>query len=127
MEITSFRSLVQKGIIKTISTLRVNSSGYPFVTLLNKQNRAMNLYFGKNSSQTVVDTFGEGSNIIEFLKNAQVIMTENANGEIRYKISTSGNYESASAVADAFGVEVEEINFDFNKFAKQFETETVSA
>jgi hypothetical protein len=126
MQSTSFKSLVQKGLVKTISTLRLNSNGYPFITLLNKQNRAANLYFGKNSSQSVLDTFGEGANVIELLKHAQVVMTENANGEVRYKISTSGNYESEASIADAFGVEVES-DFDFAEFAKQFENETVSA
>ena len=127
MQSTSFKTLIQKGIVKTISNLRVNANGYPFITLLNKQNRAANLYFGKNSSQAVLDTFGEGSSVIELLKDAQVILTENANGEVRYKISTASNYASESSLADAFGLQVAESDFDFAQFAKQFETETVSA
>ena len=128
MQSTNFKTLIQKGIVKTISKLRVNANGYPYITLLNKQNRAANLYFSKNSSQGVIDTFGEGSNVLELLKNAQVVLTENADGESRYKISLSGNYESQTALAAIFGVELEDASdFDFAEFAKQFETETVSA
>jgi len=127
MEVIDFRTLVQKGIVRNYSVLRVNASGYPFVTILNKANRASNLYFSKNSSQNVLDTFGEESDITEFLKTAQVVKTANADGDVRYKLSSSGDYKSSSSLADAFGVQLEETDFDLNEFAKQFETQTISA
>jgi hypothetical protein len=127
MEVIDFRTLVQKGIVRNYSVLRVNASGYPFVTILNKANRASNLYFSKNSSQNVLDTFGEESDITEFLKTAQVVKTANADGDVRYKLSSSGDYKSSSSLADAFGVQLEEQDFDLNEFAKQFETQTISA
>jgi hypothetical protein len=127
MEVIDFRTLVQKGIVRNYSVLRVNASGYPFVTILNKANRASNLYFSKNSSQNVLDTFGEESDITEFLKTAQVVKTANADGDVRYKLSSSGDYKSSSSLADAFGVQLEQTDFDLNEFAKQFETQTVSA
>jgi hypothetical protein len=127
MEVIDFRTLVQKGIVRNYSVLRVNASGYPFVTILNKANRASNLYFSKNSSQNVLDTFGEESDITEFLKTAQVVKTANADGDVRYKLSSSGDYKSSSSLADAFGVQLEQTDFDLNEFAKQFETQTISA
>jgi len=127
MEVIDFRTLVQKGIVRNYSVLRVNASGYPFVTILNKANRASNLYFSKNSSQNVLDTFGEESDITEFLKTAQVVKTANADGDVRYKLSSSGDYKSSSSLADAFGVQLEQTDFDVNEFAKQFETQTISA
>lgn len=127
MEVIDFRTLVQKGLVRNYSVVRVNASGYPFVTILNKANRASNLYFSKNSAQSVLDTFGEGQDITEFLKTAQVVKTANADGDIRYKLSSSGDYKSNSSLADAFGVQLEEQNFNLQEFAKQFETQTISA
>jgi hypothetical protein len=127
MQVIDFRTLVQKGLVRNYSVLRVNASGYPFVTILNKANRASNLYFSKNSSQNVLDTFGEESDITEFLKTAQVVKTANADGDVRYKLSSSGDYKSNSSIADAFGVQLEEQDFDIEEFAKQFEQQTISA
>ena len=127
MQVIDFRTLVQKGLVRNYSVLRVNASGYPFVTILNKANRASNLYFSKNSSQNVLDTFGEESDITEFLKTAQVVKTANADGDVRYKLSSSGDYKSNGSIADAFGVQLEEQDFDIEEFAKQFEQQTISA
>lgn len=127
MQVIDFKTLVQKGLIRNYSVLRINTSGYPFVTILNKANRANNLYFSKNSAQSVLDTFGEGQDITEFLKTAQVVKTTNQDGEVRYKLSSSGDYKSNSSIADAFGVQLEEQDFDIEEFAKQFEQQTVSA
>lgn len=127
MEVIDFRTLVQKGLVRNYSVVRINTSGYPFVTILNKANRASNLYFSKNSSESIIDTFGEGADITEFLKTAQVVKTQNADGEVRYKLSSSGDYKSNSSLADAFGVQLEEQNFNLQEFAKQFETQTISA
>jgi hypothetical protein len=74
-----------------------------------------------------LDTFGEENDITEFLKTAQVVKTANADGDVRYKLSSSGDYKSSSSLADAFGVQLEQTDFDLNEFAKQFETQTISA
>ena len=126
MQTTDFKTILQKGIIKNISKLHVNANGYPFVTLVNSERKAFNLYFSRNSGQAVIDTFQEGESVIPFLKDARIVLTQNEKGEERYKISGGGNYETDSSIADAFGVETES-NFDFEAFAKQFENETVSA
>lgn len=127
MEVIDFRTLVQKGLVRNYSVLRINASGYPFVTILNKANRASNLYFSKNSSASVIDTFGEGADITEFLKAAQVVKTVNAENEVRYKLSSSGDYKSSNSLAETFGVQLEEQNFNLEEFAKQFESNTVTA
>lgn len=120
MEVIDFKTLIKKGLVKNYSLLRVNTTGYPFVTVLNRANRASNLYFSKNSSQNVLDTFGEGADVTEFLKTAQVVKTANADGDVRYKLSSSGDYKSNSSIADAFGIELEEQEFNLQEFAAQF-------
>ena len=125
METTTFINLVRKGIIKSFSVLRVNSSGYPYVTLINSKNAVTNMYFSKAASQLVLSNFGEGNHITAFLKEANVTLTQNEAGEERYKISSPGEYVSA---ADAFGISSEaEDAFDYAKFSQEFANQSVSA
>jgi len=41
----------QEGIVSIIPVVRTNKSGYPFVTLLNASNEALNLYFASNLAE----------------------------------------------------------------------------
>ena len=123
MQATTFVNLVKRGIVKDYSILRINASGYPFITLMGKQG-VTNLYFSKNASESVVDTFGEGSNITEFLRNSSVILTKNEAGEERYKLTSSSEYVSA---ADALGIStVDESDFDYEKFKSEFASQAVT-
>ncbi len=125
METTTFVNLVRKGIVKSFSVLRVNSSGYPFITLINSQNAVTNMYFSKAASQIVLNNFGEGEHVTAFLKEANVTLTQNEAGEERYKISTGGNYLSA---ADALGISSDsDESFDYAKFSQEFANQSVSA
>ena len=123
MQATTFVNLVKRGIVKNYSVLRINASGYPFITLMGKQG-VTNLYFSKNASESVVDTFGEGSNITEFLKTASVILTKNEAGEERYKLTGSSEYVSA---ADALGIStVDESDFDYEKFKSEYTSQAIT-
>lgn len=117
----SVKSLVQSGVITAISRLKFNKSGYPFVTFL-QGNKPNSVYFGRKTAILVEGTFKQEDNIIPFLKNAEVIQTENENGEIRYKLSTSDSskYSSRTELADVFGLEETVTNFDMELFNKEF-------
>jgi len=116
---TTFVDLVRKGIVSKFSVLRKSKeNGYPFITLLNKKNVANNVYFSKNAGTSLLDTFGEAADITAFLKTASVILTQNNEGEDRYKIIAGGEYVSAS---DALGLDLQtETNFDYKKFEAEF-------
>jgi len=123
MQATTFINLVKRGIVKDYSILRMNASGYPFITLMGKKG-VTNLYFSKNASESIVHTFGEGGNITEFLKTASVILTKNDQGEERYKLTGSSEYISA---ADALGIStVDESDFDYEKFKSEFVSQAVT-
>jgi hypothetical protein len=121
---TPLASLVKNRTISSISKLHFNTNGYPFVTMLTKDSKAQNLYFGIKSSQIIGGNYGEGDTIIKELINADIVQTENAQGEIRYKLSLPGesNYSSETEMMNAFGLEIETpVDFDMNLFVSQFE------
>lgn len=119
------KSLVQSGVITAISPLRVNTSGYPYVTFL-QGNKPNNVYFSKKSSTVVSGTFEDGQNILAFLKNAEVVQTENEAGEVRFKLSTPGTseYSTKSELLEIFGGDEIMTDFDMELFKKEFVSQT---
>jgi len=118
---TSLTELVKRGAISSISVLRTNQKGYPFVTLLNRKKESTNLYFGKKTSELVLNTFKEGDNIIPFLKESEVVETLNEAKETRFKISkNTSDYTSEDMLLNQLGLEVSNSEFDFEKFVKEF-------
>lgn len=118
---TSLTELVKRGAISSISVLRTNQKGYPFVTLLNRKKESTNLYFGKKTSELVLNAFKEGDNIIPFLKESEVVETLNENKETRFKISkNTSDYTSEDMLLNQLGLEVSNSEFDFEKFVKEF-------
>jgi len=117
----TLKSLVQSGVITAISPLRVNTSGYPYVTFL-QGNKPNNVYFSKKTSIIVNGTFEKGDNIVTFLKNAEIVQTENENKDIRFKLSIPGasEYSSKSELLEIFGGEEVMTNFDLSLFKEQF-------
>lgn len=122
---TPLAALVKNKTITSISTLNFNTSNYPFITMLTKDSKAQNIYFGIKSSNVIANNYGPNENIIKELVNADVIQTENAQGEIRFKISLPGEsrYSSETELMNAFGLEVETpVDFDMDLFMSQFES-----
>lgn len=118
---TSLTELVKRGAISSISVLRTNQKGYPFVTLLNRKKESTNLYFGKITSELVLNTFKKGDSIIPFLKESEVVETLNENKETRFKISkNTSDYTSEDMLLNQLGLEVSNSEFDFEKFVKEF-------
>jgi len=118
---TSLTELVKRGAISSISVLRTNQKGYPFVTLLNRKKESTNLYFGKKTSELVLNAFKEGDSIIPFLKESEVVETLNEAKETRFKISkNTSDYTSEDMLLNQLGLEVSNSEFDFEKFVKEF-------
>lgn len=129
LQSTSLKSLYFAGIFDVISVMRVNTNGYPFVTLIRTapnggKSKSTNIYFGKASSELILNTFEIGDSVLKAVIEADVVLTENSAGEKRFKISlpkADRKYESSSAMADAFGNrEDKEVNFDFDLFKAEF-------
>ena len=125
----SLRKCVQEAGIQTISQLRSNASGYPYVTLVNKDGASFNLYFGQKSAEVLPVV---GSKIVHLLKDATIVQTTNAAGEMRFKLSipkagqSATGYAAASEMSDLFGV-VEESAFDMQALKLQFQKKLVDA
>ena len=120
---TPLLALVKNRTISAISKLHFNTNGYPFITVLTKDSKSQNLYFGIKSSQVIGGNYGEGDTIIKELINADIVQAESANG-IRFKISLPGesNYSSETEFLNVFGLEIETpTDFDMDLFMSQFE------
>ena len=93
MKTESFKSFCTVNTVSGISPVRVNSNGYPFVTLLSDkfEGGATNIYFGKKSSESV----SEGMSAKDAgLSKAIIVTTENKDKETRLKLSFGGDYTS---------------------------------
>jgi hypothetical protein len=83
------------GITAINNNVRVNTNGYPFITVL-RGSDAENIYFSKNASSEVA----EGSDVPSIAKSLYIVETVNAVGEPRIKLSfNKGNYTN---IADLF-------------------------
>jgi hypothetical protein len=118
-------SLVKQGEVTSISLLKYNKSGYPYITLL-KGNKPNNVYFSLKTAEVINNHFKEKDNVISILKNANICQTTNEEGEVRFKLSTSetSNYVSQAELMSAFGVEESVTDFDLELFRNQFTSQT---
>ena len=118
-------SLVKQGEVTSISLLKYNKSGYPYITLC-KGNKPNNVYFSLKSAEVINNHFKEKDNVISILKNANICQTTNEEGEVRFKLSTSesSNYVSQAELMSAFGVEEPATDFDLELFRNQFTSQT---
>lgn len=118
-------SLVKQGEVTSISLLKYNKSGYPYITLY-KGNKPNNVYFSLKTAEVINNHFKEKDNVISILKNANICQTTNEEGEVRFKLSTSetSNYVSQAELLSAFGVEETVTDFDLELFRNQFTSQT---
>jgi len=123
---TTLLNLWQNKQFTGISRLSYNATGYPFITLL-KQKTATNLYFSKAATERIkLNSFEKNDDLVQngFLKDAEVVMTENAKGELRFKLtipSLESNYSSAASLETMFGQQNSQ-EFDYELFAKEFKS-----
>ena len=89
----ALKDLAKAKRIDAFGIVRINASGYKYVTLL-KDGVAENVYFSQGASELVE----EGDDIQTF-KTMSMRLTENADGESRLKITRSGgNYVNADSI-----------------------------
>ena len=71
------------GFTQISGGVRMNTNNYPFLTFVNGENKAENIYFSKGAAALVT-----GDTVIdkEFVKDFAIGHTTNANGESRVKI-----------------------------------------
>ena len=126
MKKISLKKLVQDRVVTNISGLRKNLNDYPYVTML-VGNKSQNVYFGQKTAELVADTFSENDSVLSFLSDAEVIQTEYAAGEVRFKLSKNAgsDYATETAMADVFGVELSSGEFDVKLFASEFAAKEV--
>lgn len=110
------------GIIATFGLLRKNENDYPYVTVLDHEGNANNLYFSKSAGERILTSYNEGDKIVHELINCEVAQTENlADGETRFKLFFPGDtgYATTNEINELFGVE-EVTNFDMATFKSTF-------
>lgn len=91
----SLKDAVLAGLVTAFSPIRENVNGYKFITFLNGQS-ATNVYLGRKSA----DKMEEGDSLTkELASQAMIVLSTNAEGELRVKLSLSG--ESSYIGADA--------------------------
>jgi hypothetical protein len=67
--------------------VRHNVNGYAYLTFINKDNQAENIYFSKGASEELM----EGQVVDkDFLANYEIMDTTNADGEVRTKLVRKG-------------------------------------
>ena len=91
IESISLLAFIQQQGFTQLATKKVrrNENKYPFLTFINAENEATNVYFSKNESEKLKDVEEVDD---EYLMKLQVVNTENAEGEKRWKLTT-GNSE----------------------------------
>lgn len=72
-----------RGFVQINPMVRQNTNGYPFLTFINKDNVAENIYFSKTASKSV--TVGQVVTN-EVAKTLQIGYTKNEAGEERIKL-----------------------------------------
>lgn len=70
-------------LTEIVPKIRINSNGYPYVTFINSDNVATNIYFTVNAS----DTVSEGQDLREIASDLQIVFVKNELGEDRIKLS----------------------------------------
>lgn len=87
--ITVKEFMMSKGFVSINKKVGVNTNGYHYITFINANNEAENVYFSKSESANV----SAGTEIVKgFFDNLQIAETTNADGELRTKIvGMSGN------------------------------------
>ncbi len=96
-----------KGFVSVAKAVRTNKvNGYPFVTFIDSNNQAENIYFSKKASQDVT----EGEIVdMSFLKKFEIFETTNAQGEIRMKLGYPLDGENSPRTTLSWDDEEEEV------------------
>ena len=77
----------ERGFIQVIPKVRENVNGYLYLTFVDAENSATNVYFSINAAEEREAGEPLTGNI---LKTISVVETTNADGETRHKLTTGG-------------------------------------
>ena len=124
MEQIYLKKLLSSGVITLISSvLKINSSGYPYITVYNS-NTFNTLYFAKKTAEKISDLgITRGMSLPEnFLENCEVICTNNSLGDIRHKLSYRGDnpYKGPNDLAEIFDAPQLRSPFNIKQFKDEF-------
>ena len=88
METISIREFAaERNLVEVAKKTRVNNNGYGYITFIDIENVAMNVYFSKALDSEVA----EGTPVNkDFLSDKVIAIVENSDGELRYKLSSKG-------------------------------------
>ena len=87
--------MLKLGFTQFVKLVRCNSNGYPYITFINDNNEATNVYFSKAASTMVTD----GLVITaprDFFSQFCFVEATNAQNELRWKISSKGESNRGS-------------------------------
>lgn len=84
----SVQDFMQKNGLSVHNAVRTNANGYPYLTFINKENVAENVYFAKTIS---ADYKKDQAVVKGFFTGLQIGYTTNEAGEERTKIIPIGN------------------------------------
>ncbi len=86
---TAKEFMTNNGYTQFVKLVRCNSNGYPYITFIDSDNVATNVYFSKAASAMVAN--GEVlSSPRDFFAKFCFVETTNAQQELRWKISSMG-------------------------------------
>lgn len=87
----------KKAFVQIVPVVRVNTSGYPYVTFVDAKNVAENIYFSKAASKAVA----AGTPVDKAMLTVyQIGITTNAAGEERIKLITNSERVDISSLLD---------------------------
>lgn len=86
ISISPLKAFVQsQGFTQIVPTVRTNINDYPYLTFINANNEATNVYFSKAESEKVAEGLVLDKEYLRTLKVAEAI---NADGQLRHKLTT---------------------------------------
>lgn len=86
-----------KNFVSIVPSIRTNTNGYPYLTFIDKDNKAENIYFSKASSENLADGVVVNK---DFLSTFQVAVTLNADNQERIKLVSNSNRVSLDMLLD---------------------------
>lgn len=88
LETMSVKDFMKSNGLTVVNTVRENTNGYPYLTFINKDNVAENIYFSKSLS----DKFSAGQPVIKgfFTGIIMSFVTYEDGREDRWKLSSEG-------------------------------------
>jgi hypothetical protein len=87
METYSLKSFAaDRNIVSFKPDVKINVNGYPFITFIDADNKAINVWFSKGAATNVM----AGQDFASIAKDYEIVIYDNDEGEERIKLSRKG-------------------------------------